>query len=407
MIQFPENFLWGSAISAHQVEGNNVNNDWWKDELSNVFKEPSQDACKHYDLYEQDFDLAKSLNHKALRLSIEWSRIQPRRQEFNEAELRHYIKVIKALKVRAIEPIITLHHFTNPVWFNEMGGWQGTLAPHLFSQFVTKIAEVLCSDVKYWVTINEPLVYIYFGYFTGIWPPHKNGFSNALRACRGLMHSHIRAYQAIHNIYKKNNLLKPCVSIAKNVRYFSACRKGFKEWLAVNLRDRFFNFYFLEALYKHKALDFIGVNYYTREQVTVSGQGIRNILFETCQDEHQDTQKNSLGWDIYPEGLYEILLRLKKFKLPVFILENGICTNDDNQRWEFIRAHLKCLHKSMENGINCLGYLYWSLLDNYEWDKGFGPKFGLIEVDYNNFKRTIRESAAKYAEVCRTGRLQE
>jgi len=393
MIEFPKRFLWGSAIAAHQVEGGNIYNDWWLDETSGVFKFKSGDACKHYELYRQDFDLAKSLNHNALRLSVEWSRIEPKPGEFNEAEIEHYKKVISALRERNIEPIVTLHHFTNPVWFNQMGAWQNKKAVEYFLVFVEKIVDALSSDVKYWVTINEPTIYIYFGYTLGIWPPHKKGILNTISASKALAHIHIQAYKIIHSIYRNKNFQSPYVSIAVNLRYFFACKNNLIARISADIRDKLFNFWFLKDLYKHKAMDYIGVNYYTKEDI--------------CKDKHPQVEKNSLGWDIYPEGLYRLLMKLKKFNLPVFILENGICTEDDNQRWRYISGHLKYLHKAMAEGVNVLGYLYWSLLDNFEWDKGFSPRFGIINVDYNTFQRSIRESGEKYAQVCRTGELAE
>ena len=392
MLEFPKKFLWGSAIAAHQVEGNNIYNDWWEDEARAVFKFKSGEACKHYDLFRQDFDLAKSLNQNALRISIEWSRVEPEPGNFNLAEIKHYKDVIVALKERGIEPVITLHHFTSPAWFNKLGSWQNRKALSYFFGFVEKIVDVFSADVRYWATINEPVIYIYFGYLLGIWPPHKKGIFNSISAFYSLIFAHVQTYKIIHRIYQKNNLPPPYVGIAANLRYFLACSDTFSTRLGVYIRDKIYNLSFLEYLHKHKAMDYIGVNYYTKEDIGSFGEA--------------RVEKNSLGWDIYPEGLYKLLLKLKKFNLPVFVLENGICTEDDNQRFSYISEHLKYLHKAMKEGLDVLGYLYWSLLDNFEWDKGFAPRFGLIEVDYNTYKRTIRESAAKYGEVCRSGKLE-
>jgi beta-glucosidase len=141
--------------------------------------------------------------------------------------------------------------------------------------------------------------------------------------------------------------------------------------------------------------------------VEPEGWGLKSLLLDTCKSNHSQLKKNSLGWDIYPQGLYTLLLGLKKFGLPIFILENGICTDDDSLRWDFIRGHLISLHQAMEQGLKVIGYLYWSLLDNFEWDKGFSNRFGLIEVDYHTYQRKVRESACRYAEVCQTSRLPQ
>ena len=181
--------------------------------------------------------------------------------------------------------------------------------------------------------------------------------------------------------------------------------KSLKNRLAVAMRKQLYNLMVLDHLAGHKALDFIGVNYYSRHLVHVHSWWIGNLLMETCKDNHHPLKKNSLGWDIYPEGLAQVLLSLKKYNLPVIISENGICTNDDNERWEYIQSHLKNVHLAMEQGVNVTGYLYWSLMDNFEWAHGFAPRFGLIDIDYKTQQRTVRETAKKFAQVCKTGMI--
>lgn len=406
MIEFPRDFLWGAATSAYQVEGNNLNSDWWEWEKRVGLKEPSGQACRHHELYKQDFDLARELQHNAHRLSIEWSRIEPQEGRFCDAQICHYTDVILSLRERNIEPIVTLHHFTNPLWFTRLGGWLNIKVADYFLRYVERIVGALCQNVRYWVTINEPMVYVYHSYILGLWPPQEKSLWKANQVTYNLMASHIRAYRLIHRIYQKNNLTAPQVSIAQNLQAFLPCAPTLRNRLATYLRDVNFNFKFIQRLLMHQSLDFVGINYYTRSLVDVQRWEIRHLLLDICKKNHSKLKKNSLGWDIYPEGLYDLLLKLKKYRLPIFILENGICTEDDNLRWEFIREHLKNIHLAMEKDVLVLGYIYWSLMDNFEWDKGFGPRFGLIEVDYNTYRRTIRESARKFSFVCRTGRLQ-
>lgn len=402
MIKFPRDFLWGAATSAHQVEGNNINSDWWEWEKRAGLKETSGQACRHYDLYKEDFELASSLNHNAHRFSIEWSRIEPEEGRFSDKELNHYIEVILALKERNLEPIVTLHHFTNPLWFARAGGWQNRNSPQYFLRYVERIVSALCDKVNYWVTFNEPMVYVYHSYVLGLWPPQEKSLLKAKTVRDNLILSHTRAYQLIHEIYKKRNLSSPFVSIAKNMQAFLPCSNNLKNKFAVSLRDRLFNFGLIEKFIRYKSLDFVGVNYYTRSLVEAQSWRLKSLLLDVCKSNHHPLKKNSLGWDIYPEGLYNLLLRLRQYNLPVFILENGICTHDDNMRWEFIYEHLKNIHLAMAKGLKVLGYIYWSLIDNFEWDKGFGPRFGLIEVDYNTYKRTVRESAKRFSLVCKT-----
>jgi len=405
MYEFPRNFFFGAATSAYQVEGNNSLSDWWDYELAGKLKYHSGSACRHYDLYEADFDLAKELNHNCHRFSIEWSRIEPEEGKFSLEGLNHYKKVILALRSRQLEPIVTLHHFTNPIWFSKLGGWGSKKAPDYFLRYVSKVVDALSEEVRFWVTINEPMVYLYHSYLLGIWPPKEKSLIKANKAKNNLFAAHVNAYRLIAGIYKKKNLNKPLVSIAQNMQAFLPCVPNLKNKFAAYLRNKFFNLEFIERSRQAGSLDFIGVNYYSRSLVELRGWGIKNFVMDVCESEHSNLKKNSLGWDIYPEGFYTALISLKKYKLPVFILENGICTEDDSLRWPFIREHLDKLIEAMKSGLEVLGYVYWSLIDNYEWDKGFSPRFGLIEVDYNTYKRTVKDSARKFSRVCLERRL--
>jgi len=405
MLQFPQDFFWGAATAAYQVEGNNSNSDWWEWEKRVGLRETSGLACRHYELYKDDFALAQLLNHNCHRLSIEWSRIEPQEGKFLEQEIDHYIDVILSLKERGLLPIVTLHHFTNPLWFSKLGGWLNKKAVDYFLRYVERIVEPLCDKLNYWVTINEPMVYVYHAYILGVWPPQEKSFFKARIVKENLILAHIRSYKLIHEIYKRRKLTDPSVSIANNMMVFLPCSLTLRNRIATYLRDRHFNFEFMERLIRAKSLDFIGINYYTRNLIDAENWSFKDLLLATCSKGHNSLKKNSLGWEIYPEGLYNLLLRLKRYNLPIFILENGICTPDDNLRWDFIHAHLENIHLAIAGGAKVLGYIYWSLLDNFEWDKGFSPRFGLAEVDYNTYKRTIRESARKFSEVCSTGIL--
>jgi len=407
MINFPKNFFWGAAASAYQVEGNNFNSDWWHWEKRKSGVISSGAACGHYERFREDFEFAKDLGHNAHRFSIEWSRVQPEPGKFSEKQLEHYGKVIDYLRQLGIEPVVTLHHFTNPLWLACIGGWANSIAGEYFLTYVHKVVQLFAGRVKYWVTINEPMVYAYHSYIIGDWPPQEKSFLKAGKVIDILTAAHIDSYNFIHSFYKKNNLPRPQVSIAQNLVAFSACKKSLRNNLAVYLRNRLFNFRLIEKLIKEKVLDFIGFNYYTRNLIDSRSWSKNELFINTCGENHDNLPKNSLGWEIYPQGLYDLLMALKKYKLPVFILENGICAEDDNVRWNYIREHLKQLRRALDSGVNVIGYLYWSLLDNFEWDKGFAPRFGLCAVDYSNFKRTPRASAKKFARTALTGALEE
>lgn len=410
MITFPQNFLWGAATSAYQVEGNNVNSDWWQWEKK-AGKVRSGLACRHYEFYKRDFDLAKGLHHNAHRFSIEWSRIEPKEGQFSRKELKHYLDVILALRSRNIEPIVTLHHFTNPIWFSKKGGWLKPRSVDYFLRYCDFITRSLAKHVRYWITINEPTIYISHAYIIGIWPPQSKSYLEAARVEENLASAHIRAYQLIHKIYQELNLREPSISIAQNVMAFVPCKPDLKNRFAASLRDKVYNLGFLERIMRHdiiphKTMDFIGVNYYSRQLVGLRKFGISNLATDVCNSTRRGSEKNSLGWDIYPKGLYEVLLELKKYGLPIMITENGICTSDDSLRWRYIYGHLKNIHRAMRKGVRVIGYLYWSLVDNFEWDKGFGPRFGLIDINYHTYKRTVRKSARLFGRVCKTGVLE-
>lgn len=402
MVQFPKNFIWGAATAAYQVEGGNSNSDWWPWEKK-AGKESSGDACRHYEMYEKDFDLAKSLHHNAHRLSVEWSRIEPEEGKFSQKELQHYVEVLLALKARNIEPIVTLHHFTNPIWFSESGGWTDERSVKRFERYCNEVTRVLAKHVRYWITINEPMIYMTHSYVLGWWPPQLHSIRAAIRVQRNMEKAHIGAYRIIHRNYRELSLPRPAVSISQHVQAFIPCKSNLKNKIAVFLRHQWFNLGFVNAVMRHGALDFLGINYYSRQLVDVKKWTVRSVVADVFDGCYDSAKKNSLGWDIYPEGLYEMLLKLKKYNLPIMITENGICTSEDSQRWEFLKGHLEYIHRAIEKGVNVTGYLYWSLLDNFEWAHGYGPRFGLINMDYKTHQRTVRESAKKFAEVCRTG----
>ncbi|MFA5271087.1 MAG: glycoside hydrolase family 1 protein [Candidatus Omnitrophota bacterium] len=410
MIKFPKGFLWGAATSSYQVEGNNKNADWWRWE-KRCAKTQSGNACRHYELYEEDFDIARNLNHNAHRISIEWSRIEPKEGEFSQKELQHYIDVILALKQRNLEPVVTLHHFTNPIWFAKKGGWTNPRSLKYFLRYSEFVVKALSKYVHYWITINEPTIYISHSYIFGAWPPQERSMIKAAQVEENLAYAHVDTYRLIHKIYRKYKLFEPAVSIAQNVMAFVPCTQSARNRVIAYLRNKVYNLGFLERIMRHnilrrKPLDFIGINYYSRQLVAIKELGIGNVAMDVCDVKHHRAKKNSLGWDIYPKGLFDILLELKEYDLPVMITENGICTASDTQRWKYIHDHLKYIHLAMKKGVIVTGYLYWSLLDNFEWDKGFKPRFGLVDINYKTYKRIVRASAKKFAKVCKTGILQ-
>ena len=423
VFQFPSNFLWGSATSAHQVEGHNIHNDWWAWEQAGRVRIPSGAACEQYQRYAEDFDLAASLGHRAHRFSIEWSRIEPAEGRWDDAAMAHYADVLRALRQRRLEPVVTLHHFTNPQWLLEQGGWATPLAVDRFARYAERVARALGPLVKYWAPINEPMVYVRMHYVQGLGPPGARDFRLALRVAEHLIRGHAAAYHAIHAGLRTDRPA-PMVGIAHHIPAFKPCRRWFPldRW-ATLVTDRFFNAAMLEAMTHgqwtvpgvgrlaipeaRKTLDFLGMNFYGRQFIHWNPPG--PWPGETCDQGHhprQVTERTSMGWDVSPETLEEVLVDWAPLGVPLFITENGTYMQDDAQRWRFILRHIQAVARAMQRGVPVLGYLYWSLLDNFEWAEGYGPRFGLIEVDYATQRRTVRESARRYAELCRANRVE-
>lgn len=406
MNNFPKNFYWGAATSTHQVEGGN-HNDWTEWEKKNAehlakeaekkfshlknwpdIKEQAQNpqnyisgkACNHYNRYEEDFDIAKSLGHNAHRFSIEWSRIEPEEGKFNEKEIEHYRNVIKALRARGIEPFVTLWHWPVPLWLRDGGGWQSRKMPDYFAKYVEKIVLTFKDDVKFWITLNEPEIFSSLSYLKGVWPPQgKNPISYFL-VIRNLIKAHRKAYQVIKKIQSNAQ-----VGIAKNNIYFEAYQNKLINYILKKIIDWWWNFYFLNQI-KNKQ-DFIGLNHYYHNRI--------NYGF----NKNENKKVSDMGWELYPEAIYHCLIDIKKYNKPIYITENGLADAQDKYREWFIKESLENIHKAIQEDVNVRGYFYWSLLDNFEWDKGFWPRFGLVEINYKTMERKIRQSALEYAKI--------
>ncbi len=381
-LKFPKNFLWGAAVSSYQVEGGIENCDWSKDF-------PAGRACDYYNQYEKYFDLAKELNQNVHRFSLEWSRIEPEEGKFDRKEVEHYRKVLLALKKRNIKSMVTLWHFTSPIWFAEKKGWQNKKSADYFENYARFIVRELDDLVDFWVTINEPMIYLSQAYIIGRFPPQKKNVLLAPIVFKNFINAHKKAYQIIHNINKNAK-----VGLAQNYSCVEPYNK--KSCLNRAVADTF-NFMrnklFLKFVKDEQ--DFLGVNYYFHDRIKITSK------FPFLEIENENKKVSDLGWEIFPKGIYYVLKDLQKYNLPIYITENGLADAKDKNRAEFIRKHLKYVHKAINKGVNVRGYLHWSLLDNFEWADGFKPRFGLVEMDYEKMETKIRGSAREYAKVCR------
>lgn len=401
--RFPKDFLWGASTSAHQVEGRNIN-DWTEFEqrsalsfaknaenlgffLDRFAKEAAKKenyisglSANHIDNYEEDFYLANKIGLGSYRFSIEWSRIEPEEGKFDDKAIRYYKNIIRVLRTYQIEPFVTLWHWTLPVWFVAKGGFKKRKNDHYFLRYVEKIVTEFKDEVNYFITLNEPEIYSMNSYYRGLWPPQKKGLYNFTTVFNNLARIHNDSYKIIKNI---NSNLQ--VGIAKNNSYFEIGKDNFRNRTIKKFADYFWNDLFLKKISNHQ--DFIGLNYYFRNRI------------DGWFNKNRNPKTSDLGWDLYPQGIYNVLLDLKKYKKPIYITENGLADARDKHREWFLAETVKALAKALGKSVDVKGYFHWSLIDNFEWDKGFWPRFGLVEVDYKTQKRTMRKSGEYYGKI--------
>jgi beta-glucosidase len=400
---FPKHFFWGASTAAHQVEGRN-HNQWSVWELSHA-KELSQIAHQglswlpnwhrvrdqaeepdnyisgigvdHYKRYKEDFEIVKSLNLNSFRFSIEWSRIEPEEGKWDEAEIEHYRRYITELRRRKIEPFLNVWHWTYPVWFDEKGGFEKKNNLKYFERFVRKVADSLTDEIEYILVLNEPNNFATLSYLTGRWPPNQKSLLKFCKVYINLTKAHKRSYQILK---KKKPSLQ--VGTAANLANIQAKRPhSTLDQISTKWMRYMWNWWFLRRIRKHQ--DFIGVNYYFSDYY--SGLGWKK---------NPKVPLNDMGWYMEPEGIYPLLLRVwDRFKKPIFITENGLADkNDEFRRW-WIEETIVAMERALSEGVDLRGYFHWSLLDNFEWDFGWWPKFGLVEVDRKSMKRKPRASA--------------
>jgi len=401
ILKFPSGFLWGVSTSAYQIEGG-ITNDWseWEKselriknlELRNLNPRDfiCGQACDSYNRYEEDLDLVKKLGCGAFRLGVEWARIEPVEGKFNQAEIEHYKEVLRAAKKRDLQVILTLWHWTNPIWLAEQGGWANRKAVDYFIRYVELIVKKLGQDVDFWITLNEPMAHLGFGYLRGNFPPARRGdLIGLIKAYKNLVKAHKLAYKKIQQIQPQSK-----VSFTSLTDYFEPANKyNPLDWLIVIIARYWHHRKFLNETRNY--IDFIAFDYYFHQRLSWLPPFKANFNYYT----------NDMGWEIYPAGIYCVIKYLTSFKKPIYVMENGIADAADKKRIKFIVDHLKHIHRSISEGADVRGYLYWSLLDNFEWAHGWAPKFGLYTMDRRTFKRTPRPSVALYSEICRNNRI--
>lgn len=416
-LSFPEGFLWGTASAAHQVEGNNTNNDWsvheqlpgaiWHGDRSGL-------ACDWWRNAEQDFDLMAQMGHNTHRLSVEWSRIEPEEGVFDPSAVRRYREMLEGLHRRGIEPMATLFHFATPLWLARQGGWSNPAVVQYFRRFVRHTVDQLGDLVSLWCTINEPNIYAALGYALGEHAPGVKSLPLYFRVLTNLLHAHAAAYRQIHALSKDAQ-----VGLVKNVQIFQPLDATDRASDALaRVLDHIFNSLTLRAVVDGRlrvplslglgtygplvdSIDFWGLNYYQRQRVTLKHRngGRLGVLQPTPGAPVSDSGRNGPYGEVYPLGLYEVLARLKPFSKPIYITENGLPDDDDDLRPSFLLSHLAQVQCAISEGIDVRGYYHWSFTDNFEWAEGWGLRFGLVALDPITQTRTPRRSAALFSRI--------
>ena len=411
-LKFPNKFLFGTAVASYQVEGGIYNNDWtiWENKSNSVCVEPCNEACKHYEMLDQDIELLKKLEIKAFRFSIEWSRVEPTEGNFDTDAINHYVEKANKLIANNIIPIITFHHFTTPEWLFKKDSWLNPDADEYFDNYVGKLMEYLPSDIEFFNTINEPGIFAFFGYFsTNKFPPGIANETKFIQASENIMSAHKKALKTIK---KYNQNAKVGMTHALQEWEDDDSNK-LKEYLKYHLEDKF-----LEASVDD---DFIGLQTYTIVRypknifLKFSNALLLNIGFirkfilpriiQIFAGRNgaitSETRTTKMGYEYRPEAVLYNLKRLKKIfpDKEIFITENGIATDNDDERIEFVTTVLKDVHKFVTEHNNVIGYLYWSLLDNFEWDLGYQMNFGLVEVNRETYERIPHKSASWFGNI--------
>lgn len=423
---FPDGFIWGSAGAAHQTEGGNDNSDWWAHEHARKTNaaEKSLGACESYERFAEDWRLVAGSGQNAVRLSIEWARIEPSPGEFSTKALDHYREVIGTARDLGLTTSVTFHHFTNPNWFARRGGWDSDEAVVVFARYARTAAGALGDLLQIVNTINEPSVVAVVGHLMGFFPPRVNDVTAAHRVTVNLLKAHAQAVEAVRDAGAAQ------VGLPLSVLDFFPTEDTPVGWRARDFMHWSWVGVWLEALRTGVARglsvpdekipglggdDFVGIQYYSRFDVHPAALDAAGAAADAVPNPvgarpaipgTGEERRTQMGWLWHPAGLGNVIDEVAETTgLPIQITENGIATADDEERIEFVRLHLEQVRDAIARGRDVRGYFYWSTLDNFEWNDGYRPTFGLIAVDRKTMERRPKPSLAWYGNVARTNRL--
>lgn len=401
--KFPKDFLWGTATSPTQVEGNVVNE--WTDYVASDGGH-CRIACDHYHRYEEDVQWMATLGVNAYRMGIEWSRLQDKPfAPLNQTELERYIHLLDLLKAANITPMVVLHHFSNPPWITRDGGWLNSATIAAFTDYVSKLTAALKGRVHIWNTFNEPDTYASLTYLLGGFPPfHKWRFGPYRQVIRNMAEAHVRVSKVIR---KNSSGRAPEIGIAKNWTSFAAFEFHWPwDHLLAEAAHHMFNRFVLDQFLggeRHKASTYLGVNYYGRARL----KHFRALVPTNNVSREELKQMGITADDMFerhPKGFAKLLKNFyRRYRLPIYITEHGAASEDQDFRISDLQQHLQQLQEATNSGVDVRGFFYWSLLDNFEWQFGYSKKFGLLSVDFNDEKlpRKMTRVGEFYKRVCR------
>lgn len=385
----------GTATAGLQVEGGDRNNSWFAWAEAGHITDGSSPvvANDHWDRLEQDIGLLRDLHVHTHRLSVEWSRVEPAPGVVDRDALSHYRRELGLLRDAGIVPLVTLHHFANPLWIDAAGGWLHRDTPERFAAHVARVVAALGDLVSDWVTINEPNVYLFEGHVLGDWPPGHRSVAEFLRGTGAMVSAHAKAYRVIHDVQGKAGR-DARVGVAHHVRAFEPNGRVGSRMVAA-VYNHLFHRRFIDPTSRHA--DFLGINYYTRDIV-----GVGKMPDGTGRGAVPGADALSdLGWEIYPEGLFTVVRHLfDRHRLPIFITENGVCDRSDRVRPRFIYAHLREVRRLIDCGVPVERYYHWTFMDNFEWILGESAPFGLYACDFRTQERSLRTAGAFYRDIC-------
>jgi Beta-glucosidase/6-phospho-beta-glucosidase/beta-galactosidase len=427
-LSFPKGFLWGTASSSYQSEGGNRQNQWyrWEEQGHILSGERCGQAADWWRRAEEDFALAEQMENSALRLSLEWSRIEPHEGLWDSTAFARYREMLLDLHRRHITPVITLHHFTEPLWFVERGAFARRENVCYFVRYVERVVKELGDLCTFWVTLNEPNIYAFQGYLFGVFPPGERDLGRAFTVLRNLLQAHVEAFYQLRRCSPQAQ-----IGYCLHYRLFDPAHAySLLDVSAARLQEQFFNWSILQAGESGRfrfpigslladipgavgARDYHGVNYYTRDMVRFDPQlptAAFGRRFVRANVPRNDPGLDEDFGEIYPYGMYRVLAAVyqrTRGNKPIYITENGFSDRIDDRRPAAILTHLAMVQRAIRQGIPVRGYFHWSLTDNFEWNNGWHVRFGLVEVDPLTQVRVPRRSASMYGEICRANAITE